>query len=193
MYTKKIQIQYKKYPVFTKKDVSQLLKNKSNAEINMILKYMANKGYIYRIEKGIYSLYNDIDIIGFAYRPFYYGLQYALTVHNLWGQATNPVVITTKKCRYGLRKVFNTNVVLHRVLPKYLFGYELIKQGNFDVPVSDLEKTFIDFVFFGIKLNSDVKQKIIKKIDRKKLLSYIQHYPKYLQTQIKSELGKMKL
>jgi len=188
MDTKKILAHYKKYPVFTKKDVLQLLKSKSSLEIDMVLLYMVNKGYIYRVKKGVYSLYNDVDIIGFAYRPFYYGLQYALTIHKLWDQATNPVVITSKKCRFGLRKIFDTNIMLHRTLPKYLFGYELMKQGDFEVPVSDIEKTFIDFVSFGIKLDSNTKQKMIKRINRKKLLSYIEHYPKYLQTQIKNEL-----
>ncbi len=67
-----------------------------------------------------------------------------MSFHNLWEQETCPVIITTREVRTGIRKVFSSNVLLRRISKKYLFNYDYYKYGDFVLPVSDIEKIFID-------------------------------------------------
>lgn len=187
MLTKNILEKYKNYPIFTTKDVNQFIKNKSKQEISFYLRYLVNKGSIFRITKGVYTLHKDPIIYGFAFRPFYYGLQYALTIHKIWDQATNPVVISTKKLRIETKNILDNKFVIHRIKSKYFFGYELKNINEFEVPVSDVEKTLIDFVHFQINLDYNTLKSIIKKCNKQKLKEYLKLYP----IQTKSKILKL--
>lgn len=185
MLTKDILEYYKKYPIFTTKDVSMLLKNNSKSEINAYLKYMTEKKQITRISKGYYTLQKNPAVYGFAFRPFYYGLQYALTIHKIWDQATNPIIISGKKLRINTRKINGTKFIIHRIKQKYFFGYDLKNVDGSEVPVSDIEKTFIDFIHFKNHLDINTLNAIIKKVNRTKLKDYLKVYP--IQTRKKIE------
>ena len=65
--------------------------------------------------KGVYTFHNDITVVGFAFKPFYYGLENALTILKLWDQNTNPVVITWKNVRAGERKFGDGNYLVQRL------------------------------------------------------------------------------
>jgi len=185
MLTKDILERYNDYPIFTTKDLSKLIPNKSNEEINTYIKYLIKKKRLFRITKGVYSLHKEPIVYGFAFRPFYYGLQNALTIHKIWDQATNPVVITTKKIRIETKNILGSKFIVHRIKPKYLFGYELKNVDGFNVPVSDIEKTFIDFIHFKNNLDNNTIKSIIKKINKTKLKEYLKIYP--IQTRMKIE------
>jgi len=49
------------------------------------------------------------------------------------------------------------------------------------LPYSDVEKTVINMVYFKQKLNEETIRELIKKIDRKKLNSYLKIYPKNIR------------
>jgi hypothetical protein len=51
------------------------------------------------------------------------------------------------------------------------------------LPYSDIEKTFIDMVYFNEKISGEV-QEIIKQIDKKKLLSYLDIYPAAIKKRV---------
>jgi len=55
-------------------------------------------------------------------------------------------------------------------------------------PVSDLEKTLIDTLYFKIGIRNELKPSILKALDRKKLKSYLQHYNKRISAKIYVEL-----
>lgn len=179
MITKDILEKYKSYPLFTTKDVIKLInnKNKSKQEISFYLRYLVNKKAIYRITRGVYTVHKDSIVYGFAFRPFYYGLQYALTIHKLWDQATNPVIISSKKHRIETRIINSEKFIIHRIKPKYFFGYELKNINSFEVPVSDIEKTFIDFFHFQISLDANTLKEILKRCNKQKLKEYLKQYP----------------
>ncbi|MEM5836389.1 MAG: hypothetical protein QW058_01350, partial [Candidatus Aenigmatarchaeota archaeon] len=108
------------------------------------------------------------------------GLQEALSIHNLWEQETNVVIVSTRKIRTGVRKVFNSNVILHRIDEKYFFGYDYINYEKFFVPVSDIEKTLIDLVYFNEIPSKDVLVEIKKKLNKDKLNTYLKKFqPKF--------------
>jgi len=129
-------------------------------------------------------------LIVFCFKPAYLGLQNALSFHNLWEQETNPVIITTRELRRGIRKVFDRNVLIRRISRKYLFGFEYYEDGDFYFPYSDIEKTFIDMVYFRQPLDAEVISSFREKIDRKKLAEYLKKYSERFRKKINNVLRK---
>ena len=162
-------------PVFRAKDIELLVKNKKYA--HLILHNLVKRGEIKRVTKGWYSLYEDPIVSVFCFKPAYIGLQEALSLHDLWEQETNVVIVTTRKVRVGLRKIMGSNVILHRIDQKYFFGLDYLKYGDFFIPVSDVEKTLIDLVYFNEIPGEDVLQEIRKRMEMKKLKEYLNNYP----------------
>ena len=158
-------------PAFRAKDVEVLIRNKNYA--HLILHKLVKRGEIKRVVKGWYSLYEDPVVAVFCFKPCYLGLQEALSLHNLWEQETNVVIITTRKVRRGVRKIFDNNVVLHKIDKKYFFGFDFMEYENFFIPVSDIEKTLIDLVYFNEVPSEEVLKEIKKKLDLQKLKNYL--------------------
>ncbi|MEK6841384.1 MAG: hypothetical protein AABX45_02205, partial [Nanoarchaeota archaeon] len=153
------------------------IRKKDNSYIYLIINNLLKKGEIKRITKGYYTIYEDPSLVVFCFKPAYLGLQDALSAHNLWEHETNPVMITSRKVRRGVRKVFSQNIVLKNIDSKYFFGFNYEKQGDFYLPYSDIEKTFIDMIYFKQYLDKETKEEFIKRIDKKKLNSYLKVYP----------------
>ncbi|MCX6748743.1 MAG: hypothetical protein NT076_03990 [Candidatus Pacearchaeota archaeon] len=176
-----------KTPVFNLDSIKRLVKDYDYAKL--LVHNLEKKGKIKRLTKGFYSIYNDSSLIVFCFKPAYLGLQDALSFHGLWEQETIPVVITSKKVRTGLRNYYGTNVLIKRLDKKYLFGFEYKKQGDFYLPYSDIEKTFIDLVYFRISIDKEVIKEIKRRIDMKKLKSYLKAYPKKTRERVLRVLG----
>jgi len=102
-------------------------------------------------------------------------------LHNLWEQETIPIIITSNKVRQGIRKIMNGNVLIRRMNKRYLFGFNYYQQGNLYMPYSDIEKTFIDLIYFKERINKETLNNIKKKINKKKLNSYLGLYPKRIR------------
>jgi predicted transcriptional regulator of viral defense system len=178
----------KKTPVFSSKDIERIAKDKNYA--HLILSKLTKKEEIFRLTKGFYSAFNDPTFSVFCFKPSYLGLYEALSLRNLWEQEVNTTIITIKKVRNGIRKILETNVIIKRIKPKYFFGFDYIKYDNFYIPVSDLEKTLIDLIYFKEPLTGQVLKNLKNKIDKKKMLKYLKAYPKNFQ---KLVLGKIKI
>lgn len=185
-YIKHIREFFKETPVVSINSLKKFISKKNKDYIYLIINNLLNKGEIKKITKGFYTTHQDPSLIVFCFKPSYLGLQDALSIHNLWEQETNPIVITSKKVRQGLRKVFGNNVVVKRITGKYLFGFEYYKQGDFYYPYSDIEKTFIDMVYFKQNLTKEALENIMKKISKKKLNNYLKAYPKKIRERVKS-------
>lgn len=189
VYIEKIRDFIKKTPVFRVKDIEVLVGRKDYA--NLIIHKLAKNGEVKRIIKGFYSYYDDPILIVFCLKPSYIGLQEALSIHNIWEQETNTVVITTRKVRTGIREILENNVLIRRIHPKYFFGFELVKYGNFYVPVSDPEKTLIDFFYFKINLERNVLEELLYKVDKNKLEEYLQKYPEKFRKTVYKKLKEV--
>jgi predicted transcriptional regulator of viral defense system len=183
VHIKKLREFIKSVPVFRVRDIELLVGNRNYA--HLILHKLTKKEEIKRVIKGWYSLYEDPIVSVFCFKPAYIGLQEALSLHNLWGQETNVVIITTKKVRAGIREIFGNNVILRRIEPKYFFGFDLLNYENFFIPVSDIEKTLIDFVYFNETLTKETLTEIIKHIDKQKLIEYLKKYPSKFRLKVK--------
>jgi len=148
--------------------------------VHQIVHNMIEKREIKRITSGYYSIYDDPIISVFCFKPSYIGLQSALSIHDLWEQETIPVILTTRKIRQGVRDVAGSNIILHRISSRYFFGIEYKKEGDIHIPVSDLEKTFIDMLYFKQKIGSDLLKEFKKRMDKEKLKKYAKRYHKVM-------------
>jgi len=183
---------FKESPVVDINSLKKFISHKDKKYIYLLISNLLRKKEIKRMTKGYYTIYDDASLIVFCFKPSYLGLQNALSFHNLWGQETNPVIITTNNIRSGLRKVFGRNALLKRVPGKYMFGYEYYKYPLNDrdiyLPYSDIEKTFIDMIYFRQPIDKEVIGEFKKKINKKKLKDYLKMYSKSFRVKVMNKL-----
>ena len=173
-------------PVVDIGSLKRFLGRKQNGDyIYTVINNLIKKSEIKIITKGFYTTRDDPTLAVFCFKPSYLGLQDAMSMHNLWEQETIPVIVTTRKVRTGLRKVMGMNVLIRRIDRKYFFGFDYYKSGDFYFPYSDVEKTFIDMVYFGANLDKEVVKEFMRKIDKKKLKIYLGLYPKKFGARVK--------
>ena len=160
-------------PVADIGSISALLPDRNYAYV--VVNHLIKRGEMRKITKGYYTVYDEPSLLVYCLRPAYLGLQDAMSFHDLWEQETSPIVITARKVRTGVREVLGQNVWVRRISPKYLFGYDYIRSGEFLLPVSDIEKTLIDMVYFG-EIRRETADMFIEKVDREKLKRYLKRY-----------------
>ena len=195
-YINEIRKFFRESPVVDINSLKKFIPGRNKNYIYLLISNLLKKKEIKKITKGYYTIYDDASLIVSCFKPSYLGLQNALSFHNLWEQETNPVVLTTTNIRAGLRKVFGRNVIIRRINKKYLFGYEYYKYPleNKDIylPYSDIEKTFIDMVYFKQPLDKENIFEFKKRIDKKKLAGYLKRYPKEFRDKVMSKLDGKK-
>ncbi len=192
-YIKDIRNFFKESPVVDINSLKKFISKKNKKYVYLLISNLLKKKEISRITKGYYTIYDDASLIVFCFKPSYLGLQNALSFHNLWEQETNPAVITTNNIRAGLRRVFGRNVLLKRVSGKYMFGFNYYKYPleNRDIylPYSDIEKTFIDMIYFKQPLDEELTNNFREKINKKKLKDYLKKYPIKLRKRVMIKLN----
>lgn len=185
-YQAKIKELFKKSPVVSYKSVENIIKNKKEVKqyTKQLIRNLLLKGKIKRLTKGFYTSSDDISLSVFCFKPAYLGLQDALSFHGLWEQETIPVIITSRRVTPGIRKVIGGNILIRRIHKQYFFGFDYFSNDNICLPYSDIEKTFIDIIYFKEKIDSQVIKNIIKILDIKKLNSYLKVYPKQTRNRV---------
>lgn len=191
-YQKDIENLFKKSVIVDAASISRLLRNRKNVRQyqKQLIRNLTLKGKIKRLAKGCYTIHDEPSLAVFCFKPSYLGLQDALSFHELWEQETIPVIITARKARQGMRKILGTNVLIKRMDKKYLFGYDYYEEGDFFLPYSDIEKTLIDMVYFRQNISPEARKNILKKIDKKKLQSYLKSYPGSFRKKVLTYLQK---
>ncbi len=165
---------FSKQAMFTTNDARRFLIWLSAGEsyIRLMLHNLVKSGRLYRIGKGAYTFHRNEAAIGFRFRPFYYGLQYALTIRKIWTQQSVPVIITASKANPGVREIMGTRIIVHRMNEGTFFGFEYVSYGGLFVPVSDVEKTLLDFDYYHISLDRETLAALKKKANKTKVLEY---------------------
>jgi len=174
------------FPTFSIGDLRTALVQRGigDAYLKRLVNHMMKSGEITRITRGEYTLHGDATVAGFAFRPFYYGLEDALRIRGLSMQGTNPIVMTTRNVRRGVRQFQGRNYVVYRIQRMHFFGYTLEPYMDFWIPVSDLEKTVIDMVYLGGGIRDELWPGILKALDRKRLDEYLQRYEPWLKEKV---------
>jgi len=170
---------FRKSPVVSLASIKKIIIKHRGSEscAYILINHLLKRREIKKITKGFYTIHDDPDLAVFCFKPAYLGLQDALSIHNLWEQETNPVIITTRVVRQGVREIFNNNVIMKRIQPKYFFGIDYMKYGDFCIPVSDIEKTLFDLIYFKQKLDKKLIKEFKKRSDMNKIKTYAKRYP----------------
>lgn len=170
--------------------INRIIQNKRKVKqyAKQVVRNLIKQGKIQKIGKGIYTSLDESSLAVFSFSSAYLGLQDALSFHNLWEQETVPVIITSNNVRKGIRKIMGSNVLVRRINKKYMFGYEYYKYPleNRDIylPYSDIEKTFIDMIYFKQPLDKENISEFREKIDKKKLTRYLKKYPERFRNRV---------
>lgn len=184
---KKIKSEFEKRSTFTIRDLWRFLgKDISKGYLYLLIHNLLASGEMKRIAKGVYTFKDELELVGFGFAPFYYGLQEALSLRNMWEQETVPVILTTKKVRPGLRKFSGNNYLVRHINRKMFFGFEMIKYHDFWIPVSDPEKTLIDFIYFKEPIQKEVLKEM--KIRKDILKQYLKRCPTWVKARVNSRL-----
>jgi predicted transcriptional regulator of viral defense system len=181
------------FPAFTSNDVKLFLDKNGAGEgyYRIFMHNLVASGRAFQIKKGHYTLHDDLMAAGFAFSPFYYGMETALTHYDLWDYMTPVSIITAKHVRSGMRTVFGRNVSVRRISEKMLFGYSMVKYEDlFYVPMADIEKTLIDSVYFRAAFNEDVYKRIFEKADLKKVDKYLAACPEEVKSRVRALVAK---
>lgn len=182
----RIESLFERSPVVRFSSIEKIIKDKKNIKqyTKQFIRNQLSRGKIKQLTKGFYTIHEDPSLIIYCFKPAYFGLQNALSYHNLWEQETIPLLLTTRKIRQGIRHVFGLNVMLRRISSKYFFGFEYQQDGDFYFPVSDIEKTLIDMAYYRQYLDKETLREFRKRIDKKKLKEYLKKYPKRLRKKV---------
>lgn len=189
IHLKQIEKLFQESPVVDFKSIERVIgAGKKSSYAKLLILNLIKRGKLKKIGKGIYTQHSESTLAVFAFKPAYLGLQSALSTHGLWEQETIPVILTTKKVRRGIRSILNSNIFIRNINKKYFFGFNLIKEGEFYLPYSDLEKTFIDMIVFNQKISDEAIIIIKRKMDKKKLGEYLKKYSFRLRQKIEKRL-----
>ena len=182
------------YPVFTFRDAKLALERKgiTGSYLRLMLHKHYASGRIKRITKGVYTFHDDAIVVGFAFQPFYYGLESALSILGVSTQASNNIVMTTRNVRAGIRSFQGRNYRIIRIESRLLFGFSTIKAGDFWAPVSDLEKTVIDMLYFKVPIREELYPEISKKPDKRKFEEYLKRFDKSFSASAKKKIMQIK-
>lgn len=176
-------------PVVSFSSINRVIKDKKETEYaKQLVRNLRKQGKIRALVKGYYTKHEDPSLAVFCFKPAYLGLQSALSAHELWDQATTPVILTATKAMPGIRKIMGMNVLVRRISKKYFFGFET-KEDGFYLPYSDVEKTLIDFAAFNEKISPETADAIRKKINKTKLKQYLKAYPENIRLKVKNILS----
>ena len=185
-YRKDIDSLFAKSSVVGYGSIDRIVKNKKNTKyIKKLVHYLLLKNKIKRLAKGYYTTRDDASLAIFAFQPAYLGLQDALSFYDLWEQETIPIIVTTRNVRQGIRKALGQNILIRRIKKEYFFGIEHHLQGDVALPYSNIEKTFIDMIYFRENISKEVLSAFKKKLNKKKLRDYLRVYPKKFQDKVK--------
>ena len=193
-YMKQFTEEFSRKPAFVIDEVKSFLnrRNASDGYYKLLVQNLLKSNRIHKITRGAYSFYDEVQYAGFAFQPFYYGLEDALSLRGLWEQETNPVIVTPRKIRTGVRQFDSRNYIVRHIKRDMFFGYSLLLYDQFYIPVSDIEKTLIDLVYFGINVPDEVISIMIRKLDRQTFNTYLTELPKYLSNRIRKVVRKKK-
>lgn len=182
---------FKDWKIFTFRDVKMLFRDKlSDNGVKQLIHRNIKNGMLHKITNGIYTYSDNMMVYGYAFGDFYYGLGFALDYYDIISQIMNPVIITTSKVRPGRRIINKTPIVIYRIKEDMFFGYTFKKINGVEVPISDVEKTFIDTVYYNYKLEQYVYGIIQKRLDYSKLDEYLKMCPEWLRKRVRNVLDK---
>ncbi|PIS40106.1 MAG: hypothetical protein COT32_01525 [Candidatus Nealsonbacteria bacterium CG08_land_8_20_14_0_20_36_22] len=172
--------------VFSLKNLQSLWEVK-NQTTKMIAKRMTDKGLIFRISKGYYSLskdFNDYELANLIISPSYISLHSSFFYHKVSFQLSNTI---TSVALFNYQKKVKEKVFKYYAMKKNLFfNLEGINYKD-NLSIACPERAILDSFYFGLLPNMDNPENIngtyLKEISF--------YYPKEVNKKIRRLLKKL--
>jgi len=155
--------------IFSPLDVRRIFGVSKVAATFLLYRY-TKKGFIKRLKKGIYTLYDtsvpDIYLANKLCEPSYVSLEFALSFHRVIPETVYEITsITTRPTKQfnALGKTFS----YHRIKKEAFTGYSAYRQNNTSELIADPEKAFVDLTYLRLKKS----KKLLSRFDKKKINS----------------------
>jgi len=161
----------RKMPVFHVNDLAKITGLNAHA-VRMLVWRLYKKKLIRRIERAKYTaVESTLAMANYTARPSYVGLYSALRFHNMTDQIVRDIDILVPKSR---KTIEINGYKIRFTKTKHFWGFEKYRIDEFEVLVSDPEKTIIDCLM-SEKISIQAVFEAIKsrKIDMKKIGDYI--------------------
>jgi predicted transcriptional regulator of viral defense system len=140
----------------------------SKVAATFLIHRYTKKGFIRRLKRGIYALYDvsvpDIYLANKLYEPSYVSLEFALSFHRVIPETVYEITsVSTKPTRQfsALGKVFS----YHRIRGKVFTGYSVYRQGDVSGSIADPEKAFVDLTYLRLRK----RKPLLSRFDKKKI------------------------
>ena len=158
------------YPLFTENDVAKIIKKKPEY-IKTLLYRMKKRELIYRVERGKYTIYDDVFIFSsYISVPSYISLWSAIRYYNLTEQMPKIIFIMVPKSR---KKLKFQNIPIEFVKTKYFFGYKREYHAGFEIFIAEPEKAIVDSLLSKkVPLDEITKAIKVKTLNIEKLITY---------------------
>jgi predicted transcriptional regulator of viral defense system len=161
--------------VFSPLDVRRIFGVSKVAATFLIHRY-TKKGFIRRLKKGIYTLYDtsvpDIYLANKLCEPSYVSLEFALSFHSVIPETVYEITsITTKSTKQfiALGKTFS----YHHIKKEAFTGYAVSRQRGISGLIADPEKAFVDLTYLRLRRKKEPLSRFDKeKINPTKALRY---------------------
>lgn len=172
--------------VFSTADLSSMIAGGSDLYNQRVIARLVRAGTLRRVMRGLYAAKN-CDLFAVSARigaDSYVSMDSALAKSGLTGsvpQRSLSVVYTGRKKTIKLQV---GDIHFYSIAPEFYFGFSRLLSG---VNLADPEKAFIDLLYFHVKgarfLIDPLRDVDAKKLDRKKLISYLNKYrnPKFVK------------
>jgi len=175
----------KVFPVFSNADIQKL---DPRFDRRRLVEWQ-QKNYIQKIRNGYYCFSKEergegnlFYLSNMIYKPSYISLETALSYYNLIPEGV--YLFTGVSTRKTI--MFETplgNYKYHKIKKELFFGYKLVKIGEYNVKLAEIEKTILDLFYFrkindtkainSFRLNQEIAREIIQ---QERLMNYLSEY-----------------
>lgn len=157
------------YPFFTQNDIAKLT-GKAPAYVRTMLYRLAKDGTIKRIERSKYTLHDDaILFASHITTPSYLGLWTAFRHYHWTQQQPFALFVLSPVSKKTVRF---EHTVIRFIKTKHLFGYRKERYGDFEIFISDKEKSIVDALLFHLPFEDVLAALEDKDINFEKLAGY---------------------
>ena len=165
----------KKLLTFTSLDIRRIF-GVSKVAATFILHRYTKRGFLIRLKRGLYSLYDanilDLYLANKLYEPSYISLEFALSYYRVIPETVYEITSVTPKStrRFSaLGKLFS----YRRIKAEAFTGYSINHQRGLSFTIADPEKAFVDLTYLRVIRNKKPITRFDKeKINKAKALRY---------------------
>jgi len=191
MITREILDYASRHPVFRVKDVARVL-GVPEVNVSKILHYLAKRGLVRRVMKGVYSVTDDEKVVAtWTYRPSYISMYSALFLHGVLHQVPARLHIVTTKILGVKELIFDgASIVYYKITPRLFYGYKWVIEDKYPYFIAFPEKAILDIIYYNMSLNVGTLD--LHEIDKKTLSGMAKYYPRRVKNALKKIMRTLK-